>query len=852
MKLPLFLLLLLVCSRASAQYSTWYPFEDEKGKTGWMTVEGSVMLKPSTIIRINYPLVHTRTHTGMIDSTGRLVLDTIYTQLYSVSNPGNSYGYDQSKDTLLAFSTGSRGSESALYGLMTKKGKQILPPEYTSISYFNENLVKCTRRRYTDPLGKDSPFKNQSCEEIQLYAVSSGTFLPFSVEDIVEFNNELFAAAFIVKPGTDCYRHKYEYVFCNRKGEVILRNEDPSSMLFNRTKKNDWQLIYSDEHGYYFYKDKLIDSFPSGLNYWKDQYGRQEIAGAFRLNDPWHYDSLRKILRDVYPYSGWFSVVSEKAHTFYDGFGEKVLSSSEYRMFDVIGGDKLAIVDANQKWGVLSKKGEVLIPAVYDSVFISWGKWLRTYSDTTPVWFDSGFKRLDTTLTFHFSNGGKRKRYEYDEERFYPYTSRKHQSMVRSLTTGKKGTINDDGTVVVPLEYDEIYQVYNGYYLVKNNKMAFADTQLRIVFPYRYEDIQLLEDPGYVRVMKKGKYGVRTIRDKKVIPVRYRFIKMYGETFLASPAKKKYGLLDKKGKTLIPLKYKNMEEVSEDHSVLLIESDSTYRYYNTLLKRYISGELPLYIKRDDYVYDIDPSDNYFGETEAGGVSFTTSEGNGILLKDGTIALIPSYQRGGGVYSQFTADARKRVLVDSTGKRLFEEEFDEVDFAGDYVAVVRKDTAYFFLDIPTLKLYPTGCTTVLRDYDNLAAKGFFLSVCNDRISLYDSTYAKVLPGDFDYKSHRDRYQYGDFGSNAIDFMKGTVIYRFDIASGTFEKPVDKSKNVLCADHSVFLADVDVIENPEGRNYMKVIKGNDVYWIAKGVKGLKGESCGLKIYHVSKKF
>ena len=86
---------------------------------------------------------------------------------------------------------------------------------------------------------------------------------------------------------------------------------------------------------------------------------------------------------------------------------------------------------------------------------------------------------------------------------------------------GKRGFINKDGKVVVPIIYDYVEDFSEGYAAVGiNGKYGFIDGSGKLVIPLEYDNIRGFEGK-LAPVAKQGKWGYIDKSGEEVIPLLY-------------------------------------------------------------------------------------------------------------------------------------------------------------------------------------------------------------------------------------------------------------------------------------------------------------------------------------------
>lgn len=163
-----------------------------------------------------------------------------------------------------------------------------------------------------------------------------------------------------------------------------------------------------------------------------------------------------------------------------------------------------------------------------------------------------------------------------------------------------QGVIDNCGKVVIPCEYDYIYQKIDGYQLEKRNITKLVDfngtttfkaksgqnvlpfyqkriTSLsncipeeqdgkygiinvetkEVIIPFKYDSCWFFMEFGLAQVCKNGKYGFVNSENKIVIPIEYDRVGIFGfQSGLCLVEKNNNcGLIDKNNNLIIPLKY---------------------------------------------------------------------------------------------------------------------------------------------------------------------------------------------------------------------------------------------------------------------------------------------------------
>lgn len=176
------------------------------------------------------------------------------------------------------------------------------------------------------------------------------------------------------------------------------------------------------------------------------------------------------------------------------------------------------------------------------------------------------------------------------------------QNLTKYSSEGKIGFKNESGEIVIPAQYDQVYETGGGkYYSVELNhengiidkkgkvilepkysyiwgfseglfsvetygeerKRGFADTTGKIVIPLIYSDAALFSE-GICAVMKDNKkWGLIDKTGKEITVFKYDKISSFSDGVAFAELAGKYGLIDKQGKEIISLHPDGLESFAK-------------------------------------------------------------------------------------------------------------------------------------------------------------------------------------------------------------------------------------------------------------------------------------------------
>ena len=154
------------------------------------------------------------------------------------------------------------------------------------------------------------------------------------------------------------------------------------------------------------------------------------------------------------------------------------------------------------------------------------------------------------------------------------------------------GVVDNDGTVYIPVEYDQIEFEKEGreykdniYKCKKKEKWGLVSSTNGILLPCEYSS---LEGNGIWRTCKRGKYGYVQLNGTSsittLIPCIYESLGKYSAySYIRATLKGKKGMIDSQNKIIIPFKYSkvgNPCHTSNGYSIIWVEKDGKLGIYN--------------------------------------------------------------------------------------------------------------------------------------------------------------------------------------------------------------------------------------------------------------------------------
>lgn len=162
----------------------------------------------------------------------------------------------------------------------------------------------------------------------------------------------------------------------------------------------------------------------------------------------------------------------------------------------------------------------------------------------------------------------------------YDFISKFLNGLAVCQKNDKRGIINSDGTIVIPLKYDNCYVDQKAIRISKNSKWGIANIKGRTFIKPTYPFIEAFNKNISRFKSPDGKWGIIDKRGKIILPPIYSYLGDIKDGKMIARVNMVYGVIDTKKNEIHPFKFRRMNIIN-GVSVL---SDSLIKGDNEVVK----------------------------------------------------------------------------------------------------------------------------------------------------------------------------------------------------------------------------------------------------------------------------
>ena len=296
--------------------------------------------------------------------------------------------------------------------------------------------------------------------------------------------------------------------------------------------------------------------------------------------------------------------------------------------------------------------------------------------------------------------------------------------LVRVKLNGKWGVIDTTLKELVPCIYDHIYSFSSGLAKVKiKNKFGFIDEVGEEVIPCIYDDIGKINYLDLIRVKLDNKYGFINKTGEKVIPCIYDDIEKFDYFGLAKvKLNDKLGFINSKNKIIIPIQYDYINFLK--NGLAEVKLDNKYGFIDKTGKEVISC-----------IYDDIEEFDYYGLAKV-----KLNDKWGCINKTGKEVISCIYDS----IEEFDYFGLAKVklndkwgYINETGKKIISCMYDDISHISDGLIIAKLNDKWGYIDSKNNIVIPFVYDDISDFKNNLARVKF-----NGKYGLIDKTGKEV--------------------------------------------------------------------------------------------------------------
>ncbi|MET3128332.1 hypothetical protein ABID42_003451 [Arcicella rosea] len=213
----------------------------------------------------------------------------------------------------------------------------------------------------------------------------------------------------------------------------------------------------------------------------------------------------------------------------YSDVNKTIIIKPEFDMATYLIDNQAGMVVKDKKVGLISAKGEIVIPIQYRYVGKD-GKGYKAFSDTGKVYFDEKFNKIDELIELEPDLMAPREPYDYSEangkkgvkdklpvyDRMFDFEVNGSRYFT-ALKNGKYGVIDENENILIPFIYDFLSSIYNSDITSSNSvlltgigKRSEKDGRLKFEGKYGLHSLFNI-DKGKPRVYLEPKFDLELL-----------------------------------------------------------------------------------------------------------------------------------------------------------------------------------------------------------------------------------------------------------------------------------------------------------------------------------------------------
>lgn len=442
----------------------------------------------------NYAVVRTfKGKMGLIDTTGTMIIKP-------------KYDYINNEDELKnLYEVGNNVNKKFKRGFIYINDVVKIPLTYDEIYYLKNGLIRVTKENKTGVLDTLNrlilPLKfdyimndngilfTQTKNANDLFDSSGKQLTNYQAKDIAYFTGDKTIVT-LQNNNTLIINDKGELVLNTIKNHTFEKVLDRDTFLIQNTITKKKGIVNSI--GKFKIECKYDDILPSKSIYiasYKNKYGF--ITKTDSILKPFIYDRIYTLNhKDDALFKNLYNVKRGDFEGIVNPFTEKEILPITYKSIQVFYTD-FAVTNAENKNGLYSEKGEVIIPEEFEFYNGFQNKIFASKNNKNYLLI---FKNLNYSTEEVLAEEFLKRKYFADGIKKSKYQIAKNQN--------KFGVISYENKTVIPFEFDSIEEIYaTGEFVVKKNKKyGIVNGENKIVLELKYDSFQIIKEVVKFRI----------------------------------------------------------------------------------------------------------------------------------------------------------------------------------------------------------------------------------------------------------------------------------------------------------------------------------------------------------------
>lgn len=255
------------------------------------------------------------------------------------------------------------------------------------------------------------------------------------------------------------------------------------------------------------------------------------------------------VVQPIYEFTHWYE--KWNLGTFRNKFGgpEGLLDASGKVIFPIgkykqyyYSRNYITLTDMNEKKGVATLSGDVIVPCLYEEIYID----------------ENGYIRVKSIGKFGLRNQEGREIIpcRYDEIRMSMLEKEDYCDVKQNGKTGLYHIKRNKELLPCVFDYISYDDKFGGFKVKQNNNYGVYSIDGKEVIPCKYDYLSFDEKFGFFKVEQNEKEGLCNAEGKEIIPCKYDYLSFNDKNgFFEVKQKGKKGLCNAEGKEIIPCKF---------------------------------------------------------------------------------------------------------------------------------------------------------------------------------------------------------------------------------------------------------------------------------------------------------